>query len=153
MVEASGWPGHQHNLYLCRWHEAESWRSLLLQPSSRGIDVYDGRLATLRIRIVLPLALSQNYDALVGDGNDNILIAITGANRNGIAIVYLSSLSDPARLLYLKNYVEMAHAAGLNERPSLRSALGNQANGTAVPPIVHRSVIKHAIDEIMVRHR
>lgn len=127
--------------------------NLLFQPLTSGIDVYDGRLGILRSRIALPLALSQNYDALVGDGKDNILIAITGANGNGIAIVDLTSLSEPAPLPYLKDFVETAHAPGSNERSSLRAAPGNQANGTAVQSVVPRSVIKHVTNERLVRDR
>jgi hypothetical protein len=117
--------------------------SLLFQPATNGMDVYDGGLGTLRSRIALPLALSQNYDALVGDGKDNILIAITGANGSGIAIVDLSSLSEPAPLPYLKDHLEIAHSHGSNERSSRRAVPGNQANGTAVRSVAPRSVIKH----------
>jgi hypothetical protein len=74
--------------------------SLLFQPSTNGIDVFDGRLGTLRTRISLPVPTSQNYDALVSDGKDNFLIAITGQYGSGIAIVDLSSLSEPSRLPY-----------------------------------------------------
>ena len=76
--------------------------SLLFQPSTNGIDVYDGRRGTLRQRISLPFALSSNYDALVSDGKDNVLIAITGQNGSGIAVVDLSSLAVPAPLPYLQ---------------------------------------------------
>jgi YVTN family beta-propeller protein len=74
--------------------------SLLFQPSTNGIDVFDGRLGNLRTRISLPVALSENYDALVADGKDNVLLAITGATGNGIAIVDLTSLSEPSPLPY-----------------------------------------------------
>jgi hypothetical protein len=74
--------------------------SLLFQPSTNGIDVFDGRLGTLRTRISLPMPLSENYDALVSDGKDNVLIAITGQYGNGIAIVDLSSLGEPSPLPY-----------------------------------------------------
>ena len=76
--------------------------TLLFQPSTNGIDVYDGRLGTLRTRISLPFALSDNFDALVSDGTDNVLIVITGQSGNGIAIVDLSSLVEPAHLSYLR---------------------------------------------------
>jgi hypothetical protein len=74
--------------------------TLLIQPSTNGIDVYDGRLGILLKRIALPFALSTNYDALVEDGQDNKLIAITGANGDGIAVVDLTSLQEPAPLPY-----------------------------------------------------
>jgi hypothetical protein len=74
--------------------------SLLFQPSIAGIDVFDGRIGTLRTRIALPYALSQNFDALVSDGKDNVLLAITGATGDGIAVLDLTSLSEPAPLPY-----------------------------------------------------
>ena len=51
------------------------------QPSTNGIDVFDGRLGILLNRIALPFSLSANYDALVEDGQDNKLIAITSNQR------------------------------------------------------------------------
>ena len=74
--------------------------SLLFQPSTNGIDIFDGRLGTLRTRIALPMPLSENYDALVSDGVDNVLIAITGAMGSGIAIVDLTSIAEPPPLTY-----------------------------------------------------
>jgi hypothetical protein len=74
--------------------------SLLFQPSVQGVDIYDGRVGNLRARVSLPVPLSTNYDALVSDGKDNILIAITGTTGNGIAVVDLSSLLEPAPLPY-----------------------------------------------------
>ena len=74
--------------------------TLLFQPSLNGLDVYDGRLGTLRARIALPVSLSQNYDALVSDGQDNSLLAITGSTGDGVAIVDLTSLSVPPPLAY-----------------------------------------------------
>lgn len=123
--------------------------SLLFQPSTNGIDVYDGRLGTLRSRIALPFALSQNYDALVADGRDDALIAITGANGNGIATVDLSSLSEPAPLPYVKDHTGMTQSPRMNEPSSDRSVHARQP--TAMPPLVPRSVIKHATNERLVR--
>lgn len=73
---------------------------LLIQPSTNGIDVFDGRLGTLLTRIALPFALSPNYDALVQDGKDNTLIAITGSTGDGIAVLDLTSIPEPAPLTY-----------------------------------------------------
>jgi hypothetical protein len=73
--------------------------TLLFQPSTSGIDVFDGRLGVLLSRIALPFALSTNYDALVGDGHDNVLLAILGSNTS-IAVVDLTSLSEPAPVPY-----------------------------------------------------
>lgn len=72
---------------------------LFFQPSTNGIDVFNGELGNLLNRISLPFALSPNYDALVDDGTDNILVAITGTG-NGIAIVDLTSISEPPPLPY-----------------------------------------------------
>ena len=74
--------------------------SLLFQPTTDGIDVLDARLGNLLTRISLPIALSPNYDALVSSGKDNILVAITGTNGDGIAVIDLTSLSVPSLLPY-----------------------------------------------------
>jgi hypothetical protein len=74
--------------------------SLLFQPSTNGIDVFDGRIGTLRNRIAFPFSLSTNYDALVEDGKDNVLLAITGTHGDGVAIVDLTSISEPRPLPY-----------------------------------------------------
>lgn len=73
---------------------------LLFQPTTLGIDVMDGHLGTLLDRIALPVPLSPNYDALVSDGKDNVLVAITGSNGDGIAVIDLTSIPEPAPLLY-----------------------------------------------------
>jgi hypothetical protein len=70
---------------------------LIFQPSTNGIDVLDGNRGNLRDRISLPVALSPNYDALVDDGTDNVLIAITGTG-DGIAIIDLTSITEPPPL-------------------------------------------------------
>lgn len=75
--------------------------SLLFQPSTGGIDVMDGQLGNLLNRIVLPFVLSPNDDALVSDGKDNILVAITGTTGDGIAIIDLSSISEPPPVPFL----------------------------------------------------
>ena len=77
--------------------------SLLFQPSTSGIDVFDGRVGTLWTRISLPLSLSTGFDALVSNGRDNVLLAITnvlGGNANAIAILDLSSVPEPKPLPY-----------------------------------------------------
>ncbi len=75
--------------------------TLLFQPSPNGVDVIDGRMGNLLQRISLPVALSENYDALVADGKDNIFVAITGVNGNGIAVVDLTSIPEPAPLPFV----------------------------------------------------
>ncbi len=99
--------------------------SLLFQPSVAGIDVFDGRIGTLRTRIALPYALSQNYDALVSDGTDNMLIAITGATGDGIAVLDLTSLSEPAPLPYASEATRLAQRRLEPVRPK-RSASPSQ---------------------------
>jgi len=68
--------------------------NLLFASLINAIDVIDGRLGTLRTRIALPFMLSANYDALVDDGRDNVLIAITGQTGDGIAVIDLTSLPE-----------------------------------------------------------
>ena len=75
--------------------------SLLFQPSTQGIDVFDGHVGTLRTRIALPVALGQNYDALVAGGPDDQVVAITGATGTGIALIDLTSLTEPGPLQYV----------------------------------------------------
>jgi hypothetical protein len=72
---------------------------LLFQPTNIGIDILDGDLGNLLNRVSLPVTLSSNYDALVSDGSDNVLVAITGMGA-GIAIVDLTSISEPPPLPY-----------------------------------------------------
>ncbi len=74
--------------------------SLLFSPALNSIDVFDGRLGTLLHRIVLPVSLCSNFDVLVSDGRDNILLAITGQNGDGVAVIDLSSLPEPLPLPY-----------------------------------------------------
>jgi hypothetical protein len=72
--------------------------NLLFQPATNGVDVFDGRVGNLLTRISLPVALSPNYDALVTDGKDNVLLAITGANGDSVAVVDLTSIKEPSPL-------------------------------------------------------
>ncbi len=69
--------------------------NLLFAPLTNAIDVIDGRQGGLRTRVALSFALSANYDALVDDGKDNVLLAITGETGDGIAIIDLTSLAEP----------------------------------------------------------
>jgi hypothetical protein len=74
--------------------------SLLFLPSTSGMDIYDSRLGVLRDRVALPMSLSPNYDALVEDGEDNVLVAITGQTGGGIAVLDFSSIAEPSPLSY-----------------------------------------------------
>jgi WD40 repeat protein len=120
--------------------------TLLFQPSTNGIDVLDGRLGNLLTRIALPVTLSSNYDALVSDGKDNVLLAITGENGNGVAVVDLSSIPEPPPLGYDKinsfegrfaetsaSQSQIREAAGLKSQP-----LGDRRAPARVVPHVTR---------------
>jgi WD40 repeat protein len=74
--------------------------NLLFIPLINGIYVVDGKRGSLLKSIALPFTLSANYDALVSDGKDNILVAITGQNGDGVAIIDLTSLPEPLPLPY-----------------------------------------------------
>ena len=69
--------------------------NLLFSPLANAIDVIDGHAGNFLERVALPVPLSPNYDALVSDGKDNILLAITGNTGNGIAVIDLSSIAEP----------------------------------------------------------
>jgi hypothetical protein len=83
---------------------------LLFQPSTNGIDVFDGYLGNLLARVSLSVALSPNYDALVSDGTDSVLVAITGTG-NGIAVVNLTSIPEPPALPYNRMRSRTGHTA------------------------------------------
>ncbi len=74
--------------------------SLFFQPGSQAIDVFDGVTGAFRARIALPLPLSPNFRALVANGKDDRIIAITG-NGDGIAVIDLSSIPEPAPVTWL----------------------------------------------------
>ena len=95
--------------------------TLLFQPSTNGIDVLDGRLGNLLDRVALPFALSTNYDALVTDSHDNILIAITGTTGSGIAVVDLTSIPEPAPLPYARKLIVRPRQPGPRERKPVKS--------------------------------
>jgi hypothetical protein len=75
--------------------------SLVFQPGVQSIDVFDGRTGTFRTRISLPVELSPNFRALISDDSDNVLVAITGATGNGIALINLNSIPELSPLAYL----------------------------------------------------
>ncbi|HEX4003325.1 MAG TPA: IPT/TIG domain-containing protein [Candidatus Acidoferrales bacterium] len=94
--------------------------SLLFQPSTNGIDIFDGRIGNLRDRLALPFAPSPNYDALVADGKDNVLLAITGASGNGVGVVDLTSVAEPPPLPYA---AEVASRHFAEDQAAVRAAL------------------------------
>src|SRR5713101_1129116 len=75
--------------------------TLMFRPLTDALDVVDGRTGILRERIALPVTLSPNYDALVADDKDSVLIVITGQNGDGIAVIDLTSVPEPLALAYL----------------------------------------------------
>lgn len=73
---------------------------MLFQPTTYGIDVIDGHTGLLRTRIALPFDLAENFDALVSNSTDNVLVAITGQSGTGVAVIDLTSLPEPGSLSY-----------------------------------------------------
>jgi hypothetical protein len=112
---------------------------LLFQPSTNGIDVFDGNIGNLRDRISLPAALSPNYDALVDDGRDNVLVAITGTG-NGIAIIDLSSVAEPSPEPYDARVGSSKRDLGLGNRVHGGSNLGMQPDKQNRRPATTRAV-------------
>src|SRR4029077_10676292 len=74
--------------------------NFLFSPLQNAVDVIDGKRGTLLSRVSLPVDLSPNYDALVADGHDNVLIAITGDTGSGIAVIDLTSVPEPPPFPY-----------------------------------------------------
>ncbi|MGH9488981.1 MAG: IPT/TIG domain-containing protein, partial [Terriglobales bacterium] len=88
---------------------------LLYQPDTQGLDIFDAQRGTLLDRIATPFSLSPAYDALVEDGQDDNLVAIT---TTGIAILNLSSVPEPAPLPYSEPAVAVPPPARWAQRPS-----------------------------------
>jgi hypothetical protein len=109
---------------------------LLFQPSANGIDVFANGTGNLQTRVSLPDSLSPNYDALVADGIDNSLIAITGTG-DGIAAIDLTSLVEPQPL-------PSRRIADFRVYP-LENHSDDRINGpkSARRPIQHSLAIKH----------
>jgi hypothetical protein len=125
--------------------------SLLFQPSVQGMDIYDGRVGILRSRVAFSVPLSTNYDALVSDSKDNILLAITGATGNGIAVLDLTSISEPPPLPYV---AAVSSQRQNKSRPFDRTAsrqVSGQANTKKNPPMSHPRVIPHVTNSILFR--
>jgi hypothetical protein len=75
--------------------------ALLFQPAAQAIDVFDGVTGAFRARVALPVALSPNFRALVSNGKDDRIIAVTGNAGDGIAVIDLSSLPEPPPVTWL----------------------------------------------------
>jgi hypothetical protein len=105
--------------------------SLLFQPSTSGIDVFDARFGTLRSRISLPVQLSRNFDALVSDGRDNVLIAITGTTGSGIAVVDLSGVPEPPPLTFSSSKIVSRTNAVSATPPQVKRSVAQGASAPA----------------------
>jgi WD40 repeat protein len=115
--------------------------ALLFQPSLSGIDILDGRLGNLLNRVALSVPLSASYDALVTDGRDNVLLAITGQG-DGIAIIDLSSIKEPAPLPYARadQYTSGFHVSQ-PERNFIKSGDGNDHRASRMNASVPRVTV------------
>jgi hypothetical protein len=100
--------------------------------------------------LAFPTALSTNYDALVTNGKDNIVIAITGTSGDGIAVVDLTSLPEPRPLPYAA--VAAIPAASSRMRKDDRSVAApspnerqnwNRTQLRAFPHVTNTSVFPH----------
>jgi WD40 repeat protein len=108
---------------------------LLFQSSANGIDVFGNGTGSLQNRISLPESLSPNYDALVGDGSDNILVAITGTG-DGIAQIDLTSIVEPQPLPGVRR-------TGTSGLASAYGGRGSRTRKVTRPPVQRSLEIKH----------
>jgi hypothetical protein len=126
---------------------------LLFQPSTNGIDVFDGNLGNLRNRISLPVALSPNYDALVNDGTDNILIAITGSG-DGIAVVDLTSVPEPGRSPYGARSASRTHrVGGLGSRSHGGSSRDLHLDQRYPRPLARHRTVPHLTRKLLTHNK
>lgn len=123
--------------------------SLLFQPSTQGMDIYDGRVGPLRSRVAFSIPLSTNYDALVSDGKDSVLIAITGTSGNGVAVVDLGSIPEPAPLPYAitastsLNDMTMRKSNRFNATPSTRpNTQGAASSARIIPHVTNPNLLR-----------
>jgi hypothetical protein len=122
--------------------------NLLFSPLQNGVDVIDGRRGNLLTRISLPVTLSPNYDALVSDGQDNVLVAITGQTGTGIAVIDLTSVPEPTPVPYSTNVakspVRLPFIARQRREPLnrlVRQALKLDSRGTRIKHITNQTVL------------
>jgi WD40 repeat protein len=124
--------------------------SLLFQPSMQGMDIYDGRLGILRGRIAFSVPLSTNFDALVSDGKDSVLIAITGTNGDGIAIVDLSAVPEPPPLSYAAGIESSASRIATSNKSAARSSTIQSSPSS---PAAGHPRIRHLTNPLVVHSR
>jgi hypothetical protein len=113
--------------------------SLLFQPGTQSIDAFNGQTGAFRARISLPVQLSPNFRALVSNNQDSRLVAITGSTGNGIAVINLSSLPEPAQVSYL-SAIAAPIASQAQPRPA---AVAAPATGER-PPVLHLTTPIHS---------
>ena len=102
--------------------------TLLYQPGTQAIDVFDARTGAFQERVSISVTLTQNYRALVGDSNDNVLVAITGTG-DGIAVVDLTALPSAQVLPYVK----VLREEGLNRSVPKKQTNAMRPQSTATP--------------------
>jgi hypothetical protein len=117
--------------------------TMLFQPTTDGIDVLDARLGILLERIALPITLSPNYDALVSDGQDNILVAITGSNGDGVAVIDLTSIPRPSPLPYEVGVSRASFPAAVKSTPPTRRGKPSPGEGMRSHPGPTEHPIRH----------
>jgi hypothetical protein len=126
--------------------------TMLFQPTSDGIDVFDARLGTLLERIALPITLSPNYDALISDGTDNVLVAITGANGDGIAVIDLTSFPEPSPLQYETESGSKARRTAPKTAPFARPREAPAPHGEISQHKPARHTVPHVtVDQLFLR--
>jgi hypothetical protein len=121
--------------------------TMLFQPTTDGIDVLDARLGILLERIALPIALSPNYDALVSDGKDNVLVAITGANGNGIAVIDLTSIPEPTPLPYAADSRAVSQLTVRETTSSANPSKARVQTGKAPQHNPARNTVRHVTSQ------
>jgi hypothetical protein len=92
----------------------------------------------------LPIALSPDFDALVDDGTDDVLIAITGTG-NGIAIVDLTAVPDPDA----KSVDRMRRVVGAGDRLRGSSNIGTRLGQQNPLHATQRRVVPHVTRNLL----
>jgi hypothetical protein len=128
--------------------------NLLFSPLLNALDVFDGRTGVLRMRISLSIALSTNYDALVSDGKDNILVAITGQKGDGgVSVIDLSSLPEPPTSVFSSasnsNLVPITVPVPAN---GLKNSQPFFSVGDAAVPRPQKSTVNRVLQNVLVPH-
>jgi hypothetical protein len=118
--------------------------SLLFQPGSQSIDIFDGRTGAFQARVSLSVPLSPNYRALIGDGKDNVLLAITGETGDGIAVIDLSTIPEPNPLPYARLFPPAKFNVGRASSSAVRDSQRAAPTEALAPPFASpRPRIQH----------